>query len=833
MTRDVTASRAAAAFALLASLHVALNLAWLESHALRSPPTWDAANYQGLSLLYLEAWRTGGTLGLAGAVMGGSPYLPPLLPLSSVPLYLLFGPTRLAAHLTSGLYLVLFLAGGFLLAERRGGRTAGLLAAFLLGSFTATLNLSRDYQMDFPAAALVTLALAALDRSRGLARGVLMAAFGALAGLALLAKTVSGVFLPGPLLWAVRDGRRGGRSRRELLGALLIAAAAAAVVAGPWWARHGPAVLLYVGRHGFGAGAEPYQPTGQEVDFSYYALALFNDGVGPALTALLAIVAAVRAVRRARGVGEARPDGLLWSWLAAGYVALSLVPNKAGDRYAAALLPPIAALAAAAIVRAPSREARRGLMAAAAVLGSWNIASWTWSLPFRSQVAVWPPRAPIFYRPGPAWLRHPLPVPLLGWPTREVADRLAGARAAVLEAGALRARAPRSMPEAGSAEEQVRAAYRQVLRRPAGPFEVAADAEALAYGVLSPASLVERLLASDEWRLRKLQVLVLPDHPFVNAATLNYYAVLDGRPLLFVREGDRPVSHEELGAYDAVVAKAGGHQGAARSTAGNDTLLGWLRSGGSGFRRLEGTFRCPDDSFVELYVPAPPEGSLRLAAERAGVGPRVQGLPAVPAEPLLGDLAGLEPLADVVELGGLVVDVRGGGQVLQDLGGALVALAQVRGDSLHHDVGDLLRDVAVAHAGRRAAPLRDQPLDLRRVGAEVGQRAREHLVEHHAHRVDVRGQHRPPRELLRGHVRRAADHGGGVALLEQATGAEVGHLEHAALRQQHVGRPQVAVQDLGLVGVLHALQDLHDVVERARGRPGPSRGRAPPPGSRP
>jgi 4-amino-4-deoxy-L-arabinose transferase-like glycosyltransferase len=129
------------------------------------------------------------------------------LPLSSVPLYLLFGPTRLAAHLATGL-LPRALPGRWLLARRAPRRPAGaLLAAFLLGSFTATLNLSRDYQMDFPAAALLTLALVALDRSRGLSRAVFVAAFGAFAGLALVAKTVSGVFLAGPLLWTVRDAR--------------------------------------------------------------------------------------------------------------------------------------------------------------------------------------------------------------------------------------------------------------------------------------------------------------------------------------------------------------------------------------------------------------------------------------------------------------------------------------------------------------------------------------------------------------------------------------------------------------------------------------------------
>ena len=117
--------------------------------------------------------------------------------------------------------------------------------------------------------------------------------------------------------------------------------------------------------------------------------------------------------------------------------------------------------------------------------------------------------------------------------------------------------------------------------------------------------------------------------------------------------------------------------------------------------------------------------------------------------------------------------------------------------------------------GGGAAALRHQPLDLRGVGAEVGQGAGEHLVEDHAHRVDVGGEHGASLELLGGHVGRAADDGGGVGLLQEARGAEVGDLHDAALRDQHVGGPQVAVEDLVLVGVLHALQDLDDVVHGA------------------
>src|SRR6266568_1006088 len=94
--------------------------------------------------------------------------------------------------------------------------------------------------------------------------------------------------------------------------------------------------------------------------------------------------------------------------------------------------------------------------------------------------------------------------------------------------------------------------------------------------------------------------------------------------------------------------------------------------------------------------PDPPlaaRGLLRLAAERTSVRASVEGLAAVPAEALFRHIPGLEPLADVLELGGVVVDVGGGGEVLQQLRGMLVARGDLRGQRLHHDVRDLAGDL--------------------------------------------------------------------------------------------------------------------------------------------
>ena len=101
-------------------------------------------------------------------------------------------------------------------------------------------------------------------------------------------------------------------------------------------------------------------------------------------------------------------------------------------------------------------------------------------------------------------------------------------------------------------------------------------------------------------------------------------------------------------------------------------------------------------------------------------------------------------------------------------------------------------------------------------GVSYGRIAGQHLVHRHAERVDVRGEHRLAVELLRRHVRRAADDGRAVRRdLEEARGAEVGDLQHVVLGDEHVGGPQVAMDHALAVRVVDGVADLAGEVERA------------------
>ena len=62
------------------------------------------------------------------------------------------------------------------------------------------MNFSRDYLLEFPATAFVTLGMYALLRSEAFRHRTWCLALGALAGLSVLTKTMTGVFFIGPIV---------------------------------------------------------------------------------------------------------------------------------------------------------------------------------------------------------------------------------------------------------------------------------------------------------------------------------------------------------------------------------------------------------------------------------------------------------------------------------------------------------------------------------------------------------------------------------------------------------------------------------------------------------
>ena len=506
------------------ALLVALNVRWVEDHILKLPPPWDPAHYQTIALRVMGAFSRAGWGGAWHEVHALTPTSPPFFPLSTIPLFALFGESRAVAHLTSSLYLGLHLLGAFWLGRRLDGDRGGLLAAFLLSTFSAIINLSRDYHYDFPAAAFVTVAVCCLLASDSLTRVLPATGFGLFAGLAALTKSMAPPFLVGPFLYAVFAGHR--RDRNPRPGAVACALLMATLVALPWWGLHFSSAVYYLWFFGMGKGAAPYAEAGLDplsLRFvGYYALALINKGASLPHAVLAAAVAAGTLRRRSAGGDRDPTRAMLWSWMLSGYLVLTVSINKSGDRYVVFLLPPVAALLAWAILRLERPACRRIAVAGAAFASAINYAAWTWTgAKAAPPVTVYnPPLTVVAERPQRQWLRV-ASVPEGEWPL-SVAVRRLGRLAPALKARSRDLYLLRHDPGADP-RGLVRSAYMGLLAREPDPVSVAAYLARVHAGE-SPRAVLAEIARSEEFEERRARVIVIPNHVFVNAATLNYYA---------------------------------------------------------------------------------------------------------------------------------------------------------------------------------------------------------------------------------------------------------------------------------------------------------------------
>ena len=258
------------------------NVIWLGSHWLTFPPPWDQAFYLYMGLRYLHALVDYGPVAAFREFIHLSTDVAPLYPLTTVPFYLVFGPSRLVAYLTNIGYLGLLLGGIYLLGAHLYGRRAGLLAVFISATFTATVNFSRDYLLEFPATAFVTLGMYALLRSEAFRHRTWCLALGALAGLSVLTKTMTGVFFIGPILWELASlawqHQLNAAGRKNFLFAVGMGMLVAAV----WWGPNFRTAFGYLIYYGFQAGSVPYDkgvagPLSLE-NLSYYARHLIHHG---------------------------------------------------------------------------------------------------------------------------------------------------------------------------------------------------------------------------------------------------------------------------------------------------------------------------------------------------------------------------------------------------------------------------------------------------------------------------------------------------------------------------------------------------------------------------
>lgn len=276
---------------------------------------WIAANRRAGSLSVDESAYISNALELHRAMASGPDALVervfetsttgPLVPLWSVPAFVVGGRSVTAALLSQALVVVLAAVAATGVVRRLAGGRAALVGGVVVLGYPAMLASARTYQFAAALGACLLLALWALLASdRGARRGA-MVGLGAAVGCVALTRTMGLALLPGLALAAAVVIRW---RRRELLNVGL-AVAVAALVAAPWyWANREP-VFDYLFGYGYGEEATSFGDPGLLSRLTDRATAFVSDaGVIIAVLAGLAIVAvladSVVRIRRGATVRE-------------------------------------------------------------------------------------------------------------------------------------------------------------------------------------------------------------------------------------------------------------------------------------------------------------------------------------------------------------------------------------------------------------------------------------------------------------------------------------------------------------------------------------------------
>lgn len=189
----------AATLAVLAGLvlfHAVNNWLWLTANV--TLLGWDVPGHLGTSFVYNDILHPLTLKTLFEAVVW-HPNRPPLLFLSAVPLYRLFGVSVDVGTMVNVFYLAVLLGAVYGIGRRLGGRRVGLLAAVVVASFPGIYATSRHFYHELALAAVVSLSVCLLLSSDGFEKRADSLLFGLSFGLGLLTTRTYLAFIFAPL----------------------------------------------------------------------------------------------------------------------------------------------------------------------------------------------------------------------------------------------------------------------------------------------------------------------------------------------------------------------------------------------------------------------------------------------------------------------------------------------------------------------------------------------------------------------------------------------------------------------------------------------------------
>jgi len=156
----------------------------------REPQAWDQALHMTYSYIYFKLI----TSLRFGDIIHVSNYYPPLLHLSSIPLYI-FGFSEDIAIATNIIYYFILIFSVYNIGRHFWGREAGIIATILVSLYPALIRLQREYLIDFALSSIVVLSVYLFVKSQNFRNLKYSILFGISFGFAELLKWNAFIFI--------------------------------------------------------------------------------------------------------------------------------------------------------------------------------------------------------------------------------------------------------------------------------------------------------------------------------------------------------------------------------------------------------------------------------------------------------------------------------------------------------------------------------------------------------------------------------------------------------------------------------------------------------------
>ncbi|PIQ87082.1 MAG: hypothetical protein COV73_03840 [Candidatus Omnitrophica bacterium CG11_big_fil_rev_8_21_14_0_20_43_6] len=339
------------------------NYIWLGLN--QRPPVDDEAFHLLSGLKYLSA-ISGPVSGMFSSLLRVNLFYPPLFPLSSALVSLLFGNTATVFIMTNLIYLFGIFISLYLIGKKMGNRNLGVLAGALLSFYPMFFQLTRMFMLEIALTFMVTASIAVLLYSEGFKKLIPSLVAGLLLGSGLLTKQFYVIFITGPLFLLLTNSflKADAPTRLRIVRNTLLFLLIGIIIAGPWYIAHLKMMPWFAERALLNPNLVPHNvPVFSWSSLFFYSETLLNDQVLWFFFSLF-IFAIFVLSKGKKGILFI----LLLLWIIVPYLAFTFLKNKFWY-YTLPSLSAIALVTASGIINIKRNSIKIALICAILVVG--------------------------------------------------------------------------------------------------------------------------------------------------------------------------------------------------------------------------------------------------------------------------------------------------------------------------------------------------------------------------------------------------------------------------------------------------------------------------------